>query len=85
MKLKARTAHRAQSVTNDYFEGYVGKQQPAGTLKIKKCVDKTFTLRAKLRGREAASQARATTGVLLTKLEMNNTFRGAMEDFQLAP
>ena len=46
-------------------------------------MDKMFTLRDKLRGRGAASQARAASGRLVTDLEMNSTFRGAVEVFNL--
>eukprot|EP00959_Pyramimonas_sp_CCMP1952_P073412 1534354-Pyramimonas_sp.AAC.1 len=35
-----RAIQRAQVVTNGYFGGCIGKRQPAGTLEIKKCVDK---------------------------------------------
>ena len=81
LKRTARAAQRAQTVTNGYFGGYVGKRQPAGTLEIKKCVDKMLTLRTKIQGRGAAAQVRAASGRLVTDLEMNSTFRGAVELF----
>ena len=74
---------RTQSVTNGYFGGYIGKRQPAGSLETQKCVDKLLTLRAKMQGRGRAAQLRASSGRLITELEMNSTFRGAVEIFNL--
>ena len=78
-----RATQRTQSVTNGYFGGYIGKRQPAGTMETKKCVDKLFTLRAKIAGRGKAAQVRACSGRLVTDLEMNSTYRGAVEVFNL--
>ena len=83
LKHTTRITQRAQSVCNGYFGGYIGKRQPCGSLETKKCVDKLFTLRAKMRGRGEASQARAASGRLITDLEMNSTYRGAVEVFNL--
>ena len=71
------------TVTNGYFGGYIGKRQPAGTLETKKCVDKLFTLRAKIQNRGKSAQLRAASGRLITDLEMNSTYRGAVEVFNL--
>ena len=83
LKHTTRITQRAQSVCNGYFGGYIGKRQPGGSLETKKCVDKLFTLRAKMRGQGKASQARAASGRLITDLEMNSTYRGAVEVFNL--
>ena len=74
---------RTQSVTNGYFGGYIGKRQPAGSLETQKHVDKLLTLRAKMQGRGRAAQLRASSGRLITELEMNSTYRGAVEIFNL--
>ena len=70
---------RTQSVTRQYFGGYIGKRQPSGGLELKKCVDKLFTLRTKIVGQGKSPQLRAVSGRLMTDLEMNSTFRGAVE------
>ena len=43
------------------------------------CTHALFTLRAKLKGRGKAAQLRASSGRLITDLEMNSTYRGAVE------
>jgi hypothetical protein len=78
-----RVTQRTQSVTNGYFGGYVGKRQPTGSLETRKCVDKQFTLRAKIVGSSKGSQLRAATGRMITDMEMNSTYRGAVEVFNL--
>ena len=78
-----RLTQRTQVVTNGYFGGYIGKRQPSGSLETKKCVDKLLTLRAKMKGRGKAAQLRASSGRLVTELEMNSTYRGAVEIFNL--
>ena len=83
LKKTTRIAQRTQTVCNGYFGGYIGKRQPGGTLETKKCVDKLFTLRAKLQGKGKAAQVRAASGRLITDLEMNSTYRGAVEIFNL--
>ena len=83
LKRTTRITQRAQSVCNGYFGGYIGKRQPGGSLETKKCVDKLLTLRAKMRGQGKASQARAASGRQITDLEMNSTYRGAVEVFNL--
>ena len=57
----------------------IGKRQPAGKLETKKCVDKLFTLREKIKGKSRGAQLRAASGRLITDLEMNSTYRGAVE------
>ena len=79
--LKKTTCYiqRTQTICNGYFGGYIGKRQPAGSLETKKCVDKLYTLRGKLQGKGRAAQLRAASGRLVTDLEMNSTYRGAVE------
>ena len=79
LKKTTVNTQRMQSVTRGYFGGYIGKQQPSGGLELKKCVDKLFTLRTKITGQSKSSQLRAVSGRLMTDLEMNSTFRGAVE------
>ena len=74
---------RTQSVTNGYFGGYIGKRQPAGALATRKCMGKLFTLRAKYKGKSRAAQLRAASGRLITDIEMNSSYRGAVELFHL--
>ena len=78
-----RVTQRTQQLTNGYFGGYVGKRQPAGSLETKKCVDKLFTLRAKIRPRGFSGQVRATSARMVSDLEMASTYRGAVEVFNL--
>ena len=81
-----RIAQKAQAVTNGYFGGYIGKAQPAGHMELKKCIDKMYTLRESLvRDKKSVSQQqRAVSGRMVTDLEMNGVFRGAVEQFNLA-
>ena len=79
LKKTTVNTQRMQSVTRGYFGGYIGKRQPSGGLELKKCVDKLFTLRGKIAGQGKSSQLRAVSGRLMTDLEINNTFRGAVE------
>ena len=67
-------AQRAKGTVAD-----IGKRQPAGKLETKKCVDKLFTLREKIKGKSRGAQLRAASGRLITDLEMNSTYRGAVE------
>ena len=50
-----------------------------GGLEVRKCVSKLMTLRAQLRSKSKAEAVRATTQRLITDLEMNSTYRGAVE------
>ena len=52
-------------------------------METEKCVDKLFSLRVKMKGRGKAAQLRAASGRLITDLEMNSTYRGAVEVFHL--
>ena len=52
-------------------------------METKKCVDKLFTLRAKIAGKSKAEQLRAVSQRMITDLEMNSTYRGAVEIFNL--
>jgi hypothetical protein len=83
LKKMTRCIQRTQTQINGYFGGYIGKRQPAGAMEFKKCVNKLFTLRAKMAGQSKASQLRAASGRLVTELEMNSTYRGAVEVFNL--
>ena len=49
----------------------------------KRCVDKLFTLRGKIAGHSKAQQVRSVSQRLITDLEMNSTYRGAVEVFNL--
>ena len=83
--LKRSTVHtqRMQSATRGYFGGYIGKRQPAGGFELKKSIKNFFTLRGKIAGQGRSAQLRAASGRLMTDLEMNSTFRGAVEGFNL--
>ena len=83
LKATSINIQRTQSLTSGYFGGYIGKRQPAGALETKKCVDKLFTLRSQYQGRGKAGQLRAASGRLITDMEMNSTYRGAVEIFNL--
>ena len=52
-------------------------------METKKCVDKLFTLRGKIAGKSRAQQVRSVSGRLVTDLEMNSSYRGAVEVFNL--
>ena len=66
---------RAQSVTNGYFGGFIGKRGPGGALATRKCAGKLFTLRAKYKGKSKAAQLRAASARLTTDIEMSSTYR----------
>ena len=82
--LQVRSAQRAQANTTGYFGGYIGKRQRAGQLEAKKCIDKLYTLRAKMAGTTRKQQERAVSGRMMTEVEMNGALRGAVEVFNLA-
>ena len=50
-----------------------------GGLEVRKCVGKLMTLRSQLKNKSKAEAVRATTQRLITDLEMNSTYRGAVE------
>ena len=83
LKKSTILTQRTQTICNGYFGGYIGKRQPAGSLETKKCVENLYTLRAKQQGKGKAAQLRAASGRLVTDLEMNSTYRGAVELFNL--
>ena len=64
-------------------EGYISKRQRLGGLETRKCVDKMYTLRARVEGKSAYQQQRAVSGRMITDTEMNGTLRGAVEEFNL--
>ena len=78
-----RLAQRIQATTNGYFGGYVGKKQPGGKAELKKCINHMYTLRNKIQGQSQHAKQRAVSGRMITDLEMNGTYRGAVEVFNL--
>ena len=64
---------------NLLFWRIYSKRQPTGALEIKKSVNKLMTLRSQLRSKSKVEAVRATTQRLITDLEMNSTYRGAVE------
>ena len=84
LKRTTLITQRTQSLTNGYFGGYIGKRQPAASMETRKCVGKLSRLRAKMQGKTQAAQLRAASGRLVSEIEMNSTFRGAVEVFNLA-
>ena len=79
-----RLARQAQSMTNGYFGGYIGKGQAAGQMEIKKCIDKMHALRDRMHTEKKplAEQRRSVTGRMVTDLEMNDVYRCAVEQFE---
>ena len=69
---------------NGYLGGYIGKRQPGGSMETRKCVKNLHTLRTRNLSKGKASQFRAASGRLITDIEMNSTYRGAVELFNLA-
>ena len=78
-----RQTQRIQSITNGYFGGYIGKRQPSGKAELRKCVNNMYNLRNKMQGQSLAAKQRAVSGRMITDLEMNGTYRGAVEIFNL--
>ena len=70
-------------MANGYFGGYTGKRQPSGKAELKKCVNHMYSLRNKIAGHGVNAKHRAVSGRLITDLEMNGTYRGAVEIFNL--
>ncbi len=83
LRRMVRRTQTAQSQTNGYFGGYIGKRQKSGKLETRKCVDKMYVLRAKSELKSATQQQRAASGRMITDIEMNGTIRGAAEVFNL--
>ena len=84
LKRTTGLTQRTQSVMNVYFGGYFGKRQPGGSLEIRKRMKNLHTLRDENRGKGKAAQLRGASGRLITDIEMNSTYRGAVEVFNLA-
>ena len=84
LKKLTKKVVRIQSTRNGYFGGYINKRQLVGSLETKKCVDKMYTLRDRIRGRSEQDKLRAVTGRMITDIEMNGTIRGAVEVYNLA-
>ena len=84
LKRTTRVTQRTQGVMNGYFGGYIGKGQPGGSMETRKCVKNLHTLRARNLGKGKAAQLRSASGRLITDLEMNSTYRGAVELFNLS-
>ena len=78
-----RILQTAQSTTNGYFGGYIGKRQATAKLETKKCIDKMYVLRRGVEGKSEKDQQRAVTGRMVTDIEMNGAVRGAVELFNL--
>ena len=78
-----RQTQRVQAITNGYFGGFIGKRQPSGKMELRKCVNNMYNLRNKLQGQSLAAKQRAVSGRMITDLEMNGTYRGAVEIFNL--
>ena len=53
-------------------------------METRKCVNNLHTLRARNQGKGKAAQLRAASGRLITDIEMNSTYRGAVELFNLS-
>ena len=83
LRRMVRRTQTAQSQTNGYFGGCIGKRQKSGKLETRKCVDKMHVLRAKTEAKSATQQQRAASGRMITDIEMNGTLRGAVEEFNL--
>ena len=64
LKRTTLIVQRAQSVTNGYFGGYIGKRQLTGKLEVSKCKDKMQRVRMKIPTRSHASQVCAASGSL---------------------
>jgi len=65
------------------FNAILGKRQPSGKSELKKCISHMFNLRNKIQGQSLSSKHRAVSGRMITDLEMNGTYRGAVEVFNL--
>ena len=83
LRRMVRRTQTAQSQTNGYFGGYIGKRQKSGKWETRKCVDKMYILRAKTELKSDTQQQRAASGRMITYIEMNGTIRGAVEEFNL--
>ena len=82
-KKMVRRLQAIQSKRNGYFGGYIGKRQKVGSMEAKKCIDKMFTLRDRVKGKSKFQHQRAVTGRMVTDIEMNGTMRGAVEEHNL--
>ena len=60
-KKSTRNTQRTQSFVAVCFGGYLSKQQHAGSLRTTQCVNKLFTLRAKLAGKVQVQQSPPAT------------------------
>ena len=76
-------SQRIQAVTEGYFGGYIGKRQPGGKAEVKKCINHMYALRNKLRGQGTNAEQRAVSEEMIADLEMNGTYHGAVEIFNL--
>ena len=68
-----------QTITNGYFGGYIGKRQPCRKAELKKCINQMYNLRNKINDKGASAQHRAVSGRMITDLEMNGTYRRAVQ------
>ena len=53
-------------------------------METRKCVKNLHTLRTRNQSKGKAAQLRAASGRLITDIEMNSTYRGAVEIFNLS-
>lgn len=74
---------RHQATIRGYFGGCINKSQPSGRLEIFKCVRKMHVLEQKITQRSSRQKLCAATGRMVTDLEMNTAYRGAVEAFNL--
>ena len=72
-------ASMVQTITNGYFGGYIGKRQPCRKAELKKCINQMYNLRNKINDKGASAQHRAVSGRMITDLEMNGTYRRAVQ------
>ena len=72
-------ASMVQTITNGYFGGYIGKRQPCRKAELKKCINQMYNLRNKTNDKGASAQHRAVSGRMITDLEMNGTYRRAVQ------
>ena len=82
LKRTTRALQRTQATTNGYFGGYIGKRQPAGAFETKNASTNCTLCETNL-GKGKAAQFCSVSGRMITDLEMNSTYRGAVEVFNL--
>ena len=73
----ARIAQRAQVATNCYYDGCIGKVQPAGHMEIRRCIGKMHVVQERLAsvGKVLRQQQRVVSGRAVTDSEVNGVYR----------